>query len=241
MVSAAITPPAAQMTPEMTMAVRKPPASSVTLSAAAPVRPARSGRTATARRPAARATTLLTAEATPECSAGAAPMAVDVSGATVTARPKGEEEHGREDLGPIAAGVGGAGEEDETGTDDEGPHRHLEAGSDPRRQRAGPGREGEHDDGQREQRQAGLERAVALHDLQLDGEQEQRTAEGAVDDEGDGVGPAELPGAEQPEREHRVGPAVLDDEEGGRGHGGDHEAGDHGRARPPRVGASMRP
>ncbi len=43
---------------------------------------------ATARRPAARATTLLTAEATPECSTGAAPIAVEVSGATVTARPK---------------------------------------------------------------------------------------------------------------------------------------------------------
>ena len=42
---------------------------------------------ATARRLAARATTLLMAEATPECSGGAAPIAVEVSGATVTARP----------------------------------------------------------------------------------------------------------------------------------------------------------
>ena len=69
------------------MAVRNPVASSAGPSAAAPVRPASSGRTATARRPAARATTLLTAEAMPECSAGAAPMAVAVSGATVTASP----------------------------------------------------------------------------------------------------------------------------------------------------------
>ena len=72
----------------MSMAVRKPAASSVAPRAAAPVRPASSGRTATASRPAARATTLLTAEAMPECSAGAAPIAVEVSGATVTARPK---------------------------------------------------------------------------------------------------------------------------------------------------------
>ena len=42
---------------------------------------------ATARSPAARATTLFTAEATPACSAGAAPMAVAVSGATVMASP----------------------------------------------------------------------------------------------------------------------------------------------------------
>ena len=69
------------------MAVRKPSASVVLSRAAAPVSPARSGSTATARRPAARATTLLTAEATPECSGGAAPMAVAVRGATVTARP----------------------------------------------------------------------------------------------------------------------------------------------------------
>ena len=87
MVSAASTPPAAQTAPEMSMAVRNPPANSVLLSAAAPVRPARSGRTATARRLAARATTLLMAEATPECSGGAAPIAVDVSGATVTVSP----------------------------------------------------------------------------------------------------------------------------------------------------------
>ena len=37
---------------------------------------------------AARATSLLTAEAMPACSAGTAPSTVDVSGATVTARPK---------------------------------------------------------------------------------------------------------------------------------------------------------
>ena len=59
-----------------------------------------------------------------------------------------------------------------------------------------------------------VERAVARDDLQLDGEQEQRAAEGAVDGEGHGVGPAELAGAEQLERQHRVGAAVLDDEEG---------------------------
>ena len=96
------------------------------------------------------------------------------------------------------------------------------------------GRERQHDHGQRQQRQAGLERAVVLDDLQLDREQEQGAAEGAVDGEGDGVGPAELAGAEQLEREHRVGPAVLDDEEGGRGHGGER------RGRPRRPGSTTR-
>ena len=83
--------------------------------AAAPVRPARSGRTATARRLAARATTLLTAEATPECSAGAAPMAVDGQRGDGDGQAEGEDEDGREDLGPVAAGVGGPGQEGEPG------------------------------------------------------------------------------------------------------------------------------
>ena len=50
--------------------------------------PAAAGSTDTAIRPAARATSLLTAEAMPACSSGAAASAVAVSGATVTVRPK---------------------------------------------------------------------------------------------------------------------------------------------------------
>jgi hypothetical protein len=49
--------------------------------------PASAGSTATAIRPAARATSLLTAEATPAWSAGAADSAVAVSGATMIDTP----------------------------------------------------------------------------------------------------------------------------------------------------------
>src|SRR5579884_1041310 len=49
--------------------------------------PVATGSTATATRPAARATSLLTAEAMPLCSAGTAASTVEVSGATVMARP----------------------------------------------------------------------------------------------------------------------------------------------------------
>ncbi len=45
--------------------------------------------------PPARATSLLTAEATPACSTGAEDSAVAVSGATVMARPSAEDEHAR--------------------------------------------------------------------------------------------------------------------------------------------------
>ena len=145
---------------------------------------------------------------------------------------EGEEQHGGEHLGPVGPGIGGAREQGQTGGDDERPHRHLEARADAGRQRSRAGREDEHDERHRQQGEAGREGAVALDDLQLDGEQEQGTAEGAVDGEGHGIGPAELAGAEQLERQHRVGAAVLDDEEGGRGHGGEDEAGHHRRARP---------
>ena len=50
--------------------------------------PAATGSTATAMSPATRATSLFTAEAIPECSAGTADSAVEVSGATLMASPK---------------------------------------------------------------------------------------------------------------------------------------------------------
>src|SRR6266511_1627358 len=53
-----------------------------------PAMPAATGRVATASSPAARATALLTAEATPACSALAAASTVAVSGATVSDRPR---------------------------------------------------------------------------------------------------------------------------------------------------------
>ena len=49
--------------------------------------PARAGSMVTASRPPNRATSLLTADAMPACSAGAELMAVAVSGATVIASP----------------------------------------------------------------------------------------------------------------------------------------------------------
>ena len=50
--------------------------------------PPAAGSSATAISAAARATSLLTADAMPACSAGTAASTVEVSGATVTARPK---------------------------------------------------------------------------------------------------------------------------------------------------------
>ncbi|MFD0576357.1 hypothetical protein [Dactylosporangium darangshiense] len=72
----------------MSTARWKPAESRSGESYAAVVIPAAAGRTATAMRPAARATSLFTAEAMPACVAGAELSAVDVSGATVTHSPR---------------------------------------------------------------------------------------------------------------------------------------------------------
>src|SRR6266542_3279230 len=73
---------------EIQAAIRKPPANTPGSSASAPAMPATTGRVATASSPAARATVLLTAEAIPACSSLAAASTVEVSGATVSDRPR---------------------------------------------------------------------------------------------------------------------------------------------------------
>src|SRR5215216_6523748 len=80
-------PPAAQRAAAMVMAVRNPAAKRAGSRASAPEMPAATGSTATASSPAVRATSLLTAEAIPACSAGAAASTVEVSGATVRTSP----------------------------------------------------------------------------------------------------------------------------------------------------------
>ena len=96
-----------------------------------------------------------------------------------------------------------AGEQGEADADDDRAHAHLQPGADPGGQAPGSGREEQHDDGQREKGQSGLERRVATDDLEFHREQEEAAAEGPVDDEGDQVGDGELAHPEDRRREHR--------------------------------------
>ena len=98
-----------------------------------------------------------------------------------------------------------------------GPSVSGDAGADPLRQRPGPGREQQHQQGHRQRGGAGLDRGVAERDLEEGDEQEEEAAERRVDDEGDAVGGAELARAEDLQRQHRVGAAALVDEEGDEG------------------------
>jgi hypothetical protein len=141
-------------------------------------------------------------------------------------------------VGDVVRSVRGPGQEGKTETDDERTDAHLDAGPDPRREAAGAGREGQHERRDREQRQPGAERAVTVDDLELDGQEEQRPTERAVDDEGHGVGGGELAVPEEHERQHRVGPGPLRDEEGGQGDDPTDE-GRHDHRRAPTPGGAL--
>ena len=179
-------------------AVWKPAASATGSRYASPVIPARKGSTATASRPAVRATTLLTADATPACSDGAAPMAVEVSGATVMARPAPNTTMAGQHVDEVAAAGRRIRDSMASPTATTiGPDAHLQPGPDPRRQPTGPGREQQHDDGHRQQRQPRLERRVARRPpgaRRAAGTARRRARRRR---EGHGVGRAELAGAEQ--------------------------------------------
>ena len=69
----------------------------------------------------------------------------------------------------------------------------------------------------RQRPQAGLERAVALDDLEELGEQEDRAEHPEVHQQRDGVGGAERAAAEEAERQHRVGAACLPERRSRRG------------------------
>ena len=197
MVSTATRPPAAQVAPAMKTAVRKPSASSAGMRPAAPLRPAKGGQ-----------------ERDGEETGGAGHRVVDgggdarVLGRCGTHRRRGERRHGhgqadteeqdgREDLHPVAARRGGPGQQGEAGSDQHGTHAHLQPGPDAGGELSGPGGEDEHDHRHREEGEPRVQRAVVGDHLQLHRQEEERPAERAVDDEGDGVGPTELADAEE--------------------------------------------
>ena len=68
--------------------------------------------------------------------------------------------------------------------------------------------------GERQQGRPRFERAVVRHLLELHGKEEERAPERGVHDEGHGVGGAELPAAEDRQREHGIPLARLRDHEG---------------------------
>ena len=168
--------------------------------------PTATGSAATASSEPARATALLTPLAMPACSSGAAASTVAVSGATISAEPEAEDDHARqhvEDVGRRPAPIRSS-----SSTPDrhhERPDRHRDPRADPRAP-AGPPAAARSSMQMviGSDRGAGRQRAVPAHGLQLEGHEEARRAEGAVDEQGHHVGRAEGPVAEDPERQHRL-------------------------------------
>ena len=105
---------------------------------------------------------------------------------------QGEHDDGRQDVADVGRAGVDPGEQGQPDTGDDGAEPHRQAGADALGQAAGPGRQGQHHDRDRHQGGARLEGREAHDPLELDRQQEEGAAEGAVDDERDGVGGAEL-------------------------------------------------
>ena len=158
--------------------------------------PAASGRAATAASWAARATVVFTP--TPHRRSDPRPPTAPstVSGATVVARPRPITST----TGSTRAHVGrpgvDAGHQQGPTATSSGPDGHLQAGTDAGGEGARPGRQGQHEDRDREARRPRLDRRVPEHVLQLHHQQEEHPAEGGVHGGRHEVGGPELGGGE---------------------------------------------
>ena len=211
-VSHAITPPSTASTAQIRSATATRPVS--TPGGSVVSRCTSDGSTATASRPASRAAALFTPDATPELGVVDRASTVDGERRDRARQTEAEHDHRREhgrrrSCAPGAMRVNSSSPTAIT----IGPIVIGSRGADALRERARPRREQEHQQRHRHQRRARLERRVAQRELELEHDHEQRAAERAVHRERRAVGAAELPVAEQPQRQHRVRAAVLDDEE----------------------------
>ena len=107
-------------------------------------------------------------------------------------------------------------------------------------QRPEPLRQEEHQDRDREQRHAGLDRRVAGHLLEEQDEEEEQDAQAGVHRQRGQVAPGEVAPLEQVHRDHRVALALLDDDEHGRAARRRRRAGPRSAGSPqPRRGCSI--
>ena len=180
---------------------------------------------ATPSRPATRAIALLTPDAMPAVRSSASASTVAVSGATVAARPEGEHEQRRQQVGPVVEPRLQPGEEREPGRADDRAEAHEPARAVPVGERTGPLGEQEHDDRRRHRRQARLERVVAAHLLEEEHQEEEDDRQAAVHREGLEVPHREVAPPEQAQREHRMGGARLVGDEGDQQHHARRRAG----------------
>ena len=126
-----------------------------------------------------------------------------VSGATVVARPDGDDQNRGKDAGHIGGRLRYPNQQGQPHADHHRAHAHLEARPDRGGHPARPGREHQHDQGQGQQCHPGLEGGVVVDHLEGHGKEEEHAAQAGIDDEGHRVGDRELPVGEETEREHR--------------------------------------
>ena len=122
------------------------------------------------------------------------------------------------------------------------PGRHQRPAADAVGERAGDRRDEDRHRRPRQDAQAGVQRAVALHGLQELRQQEDRAEHPEEHEERGQVRRRERAAAEEAHRQHRRGRAELPEHEGGRQHGADGQRADDLGARPAdRVAAHEAP
>ena len=192
-------------------------------------------------KPATRAIALLIAEAIPASLSSASASTVAVSGATVAANPSAK----RRSAGRRSKTYDGLQpdpqEEQDACCGDQRSRGQEEAWPVPVCECAEASRQREHGHGHGDRRQAGLKGRVARDLLQEDEEEEEEHRQACVDRERLQVGDREVPTLEQVEPQHRVGRALLvDDERPKRDDTAEKRNDDH-RAPPPESGLLNEP
>ena len=143
-----------------------------------------------------------------------------------------EDHDGGQHVGGVGGPVADAHHQRETHRRQEGPGGHRQPRPDALGEPAGPGREQQHHDGHRHEREAGLQGRVAEDGLELDRQEEDGAAEGGVDDERDQVGRRELRRREHLEGQHRVAAHALRHHEGDQRERAADQRGEHHRVVP---------
>ena len=151
------------------------------------------------------------------------------------AHARADQDHPRQQVGPVVAGGAQPRQPQKAGAGEQRPDHeqrpHADAGDED------PGHEGAHDDdrdGEGHPREAGAHRTVAVHRLDVDGEEEEHGEHPRVEQQHHEVGARPTSRSEQMQRQLGMAGAALDrDEDREQRHGG-HERHDRRRTAPVR-------
>ena len=177
-------------------------------------RPARTGSAATASRPAVRATALSDPARKSRVAVRRRGQHCGRERRDRSRQPEPEESDPRQNVGEVGRVLVDPEQKQGAGRRESRAHRHGQPGPDARGQLAGPGRQRQHEHGDRQQRGAREHWSETGGGLEHQHEQEEDRTERGVDKERHHVGRSEKRGGEDAQRQHRVCGPLLGPHEG---------------------------